>query len=160
MSKNLSKDFKILNLPDKTPEQVRKEIYDPSRKYNDEMAPNAFSYLSQGKSKLQLAVLLGVSTTCIDKWTKSYPEFAEAVSLGLEEGEAYWESWYQDKLLKGERIDAVPTIFYFCNRFKKSYTQKNDSSSVNIQINNQGLNLTPEERQVRIKELQDRLKDE
>jgi len=155
MEPTLSKNKEILKLPDKTPAEVRYQIYDPSRKYSQDMGDKALELFAQGKTRTQVACLLGVSAKTIDTWCKTYPEFRDKFEVGLQFGQAHWEEFVQNKMKSGEPFNHSAFIFYMSNVYKHDYKQRNDGNSVNIQIN-QNNSLTPEERESRIKQILDK----
>ena len=56
--------------------------------YDDHRCDMAFKFCVLGATKAQVAVFLGVSESCIDKWMESWPEFKEAIERGREEADA------------------------------------------------------------------------
>lgn len=51
----------------------------------------------EGKSDVVIAGTLGVTTMCIQKWDKQYPEFAEARRIGMEKCRMWYEEYCREK---------------------------------------------------------------
>ena len=148
MGKNLTKDNEIINLPDVSPEDAWKR----PTKYSEDIPEVLRYHFARGRSKVQIATGLGISTTTLDNWAKQYPEVRDALIDGEQYFEAFWEELAQKAALNEIKINTPTFIWYMCNKIK-TYTQKNDGAGTNITINNQSLTLTKEERQARIQQL-------
>jgi transposase-like protein len=89
---------------------VPKPIGQPT-KYREEYCNIAVEYLGKGHSIVALAGKLGVRESTAHAWAKKYPEFREALDLGIAKAVGFWE----DKLIaaaSGEN-KAAPAILIF-----------------------------------------------
>ncbi|HKW76213.1 MAG TPA: hypothetical protein VJN64_11865 [Terriglobales bacterium] len=80
-------------------------------KYKPEFCKTAVEYLGKGHSIVALAGKLGVRESTAHEWAKKYPEFREALDLGIAKAVGFWE----DKLLaaaSGE-TKAAPAVLIF-----------------------------------------------
>lgn len=146
-------------LPPLSAEEARRELYNPATKYTPEMGDRVLELMSQGLSKVQTAVQLGIHQDTLTNWCNAYPEFKEKYLAGLQYSEAAWESWFQEQIKSGELTSAVGGAFmkYMSARFKENWRTSEGGSSVQVNIQNNTIsNMSPEERRERIAELQER----
>lgn len=67
-------------------------------KYKPEYVEIALAIMSEGFSLKVLAKKLGVARQTISVWRKEHPKFDEAIELGKEASEAFWEEYaYRNK---------------------------------------------------------------
>lgn len=59
--------------------------------YTDEMPKIALECLSKGFSKKAAAGEMGINPRTFVRWEEEYPEFAEAVEIGLAKSAVVWE---------------------------------------------------------------------
>ncbi|TXG86337.1 MAG: hypothetical protein E6R13_00625 [Spirochaetes bacterium] len=72
--------------------------YSNKNKYNPLFVKIALDIMSEGHSLNVLAHKLGVARKTISEWQAKYPEFNEAIELGKESSEAFWENYaYRNK---------------------------------------------------------------
>ncbi|TXG83414.1 MAG: helix-turn-helix domain-containing protein, partial [Spirochaetes bacterium] len=67
--------------------------YSNKNKYNPLFVKIALDIMSEGHSLNVLAHKLGVARKTISEWQAKYPEFNEAIELGKESSEAFWENY-------------------------------------------------------------------
>ena len=99
-------------------------------KYKEDMCETVKQVLGSGKSLAAVCCALEISRPTLYVWKGTYPEFKDALDVGLQKGQAYWEE-------KGERgIDgeiknfgASPWIFTMKNRFREDYAEEKEKSN-------------------------------
>jgi hypothetical protein len=60
--------------------------------YSESMLATVSKLGQEGKSKVQIAGALGISTKKLNKWCKDHEDLDEAISLAYTLFEAYWEN--------------------------------------------------------------------
>lgn len=104
--------------------------------YNPEYCQEAIDYLSQGKSITQLARKLGVNKSSIYEWAKVHEEFSNALNMGRQNSQAYWEDELVD-MMRDRNVNAPLVKLYFANRFNwhdKQETKQETSSTYTVVI--------------------------
>lgn len=100
-------------------------------KYQDEFAKIAEGYLAKGKSITQLAKKLNVSKSTVYKWASENQVFSDALSIGREFSQAFWEDELES-MMYSKDVNAPLVKLYFANRFgwtdKQEVKQDNTSS--------------------------------
>lgn len=93
-------------------------------KYRKEFAKNAADILASGKSKAAVCSALGISRRTLYDWCSLHPEFSEAIDLGMQKCQEYWED-IGEHGIKGnyEKFGAAPWIFTMKNRFREDYKE-------------------------------------
>ena len=105
-------------------------------KYKPEYCKIAFETLSSGKSKAHVCCNIGISRPTLYDWVSAHDEFADAVNMGMQRAQAYWED-IGEKGVTGEieRFSATPWIFTMKNRFRDDYQEdKLENKSVSDSI--------------------------
>ena len=70
-----------------------------------------------GKTKTQMARIIGVGRRTLERWETKHKEFAEAMGEAVSHAQGYWEDVYDENFLAGRDLGA-PFIFMMKNRFK------------------------------------------
>lgn len=97
-------------------------------KYSAEYCETARAMLKEGKSVTQFAAHIGVSRSTVYLWATNNQEFSDALSLGQEFSEAYWETQLQD-MMYDRNVNAPLVKLYFANRFNWSDKSHQDHTS-------------------------------
>lgn len=102
-------------------------------RYADWMCATATEVMEAGGSLVQVAAKIGVASktvyTWIDENHPSYiPEFADAVELGRDKAQAWWESQVQRGIWAGKAFNSTAYIFIMKTRFKHHYGDKPTAS--------------------------------
>lgn len=100
-------------------------------KYEDRFLEIAEKYLAGGKSVTQLAKHLNVAKSTIYKWAEENQEFSDALELGKEFSQAYWENELENMMYNKE-VNSPLVKLYFANRFgwsDKTETKNDHTSS-------------------------------
>jgi hypothetical protein len=67
--------------------------------YRSEYCERVIELGAAGKSKAQMAAILGVCRQTLDNWTKAEPDFLDAITRARDLALAWWEDKAQDNLL-------------------------------------------------------------
>ena len=73
--------------------------------------------LSSGKSMTQLARDLNISKSTLYKWGEENELFSDALDIGREHSQAFWEDRLEEMMYSKE-VNAPLVKLYFANRFK------------------------------------------
>jgi hypothetical protein len=88
----------------------------------------AISILSSGLGKASIAAKVGITKQGIQRWIDLYPEFAEAVEIGMMQGASYYEK-KMNSLAIGELENGHYSQMRYCAQnihrdyFRESATQ-------------------------------------
>ena len=85
--------------------------------YKNEYDDIAYEFLASGKSIVQLSKKLGVCRDTIYKWERANDSFKEALIIGREHSQAYWEDELESMMYNKE-VNTGLVKLYFANRFK------------------------------------------
>lgn len=108
----------------------------PELIYNESYCDKIVQVLGGGKSIASVAKNFGVARRTIYEWRDKHPEFAEALRLGMDASQEYWEEIGHDGVLgEVKNFSAATWIFIMKNRFRDDYKDKekedtSDSQSV------------------------------
>ena len=101
-----------------------------TRKYKVEYCDQLIKYLEQGKSYITFGGKIGVVTSTLYEWEKSFPEWKTAKDIGMQKAQEFFE----DKLLakledstSGKDIDTSCLIFALKTRFHSCYGDKKET---------------------------------
>ena len=75
---------------------------------------------AEGKSKAQIAALLGISRQCMNEWEKKHTEFGDALKASQDLALAWWETAGQTNMTR-QGFNATAFIFQMKNRFRAEY---------------------------------------
>jgi hypothetical protein len=89
--------------------------------YRPEMCKRVRALASEGKSKAQIAVALGISRTSWHSYQEAHAEFLDAVKDAEWLAQAWWEDKGQTGIVMGKDFNAASWIFQMKNRFKGDY---------------------------------------
>lgn len=95
-------------------------------KYKPEYGPLLLELMTNGKSIVQVASKIGVTSATLYNWAQVFPEFKEYLDRGREASESYYEDKLQelagDATLKSSA--AVKALeFLMASRFKHDYAK-------------------------------------
>lgn len=99
-----------------------------NKKYEPEMCAKLIDMMSEGSSRLEVAVELGVVQVTLDKWERENPEFAEAMHLGEEACQAWWEKKGRDNLISHGKEKFNTTLWTSFMKNKFGWTDRVDQS--------------------------------
>lgn len=105
----------------------------PASKYKPIMCKRVKDYLAQGYSKRATAGLLGVNADTLFEWVKVHPEFAEAVSVGSQMGEARYTKLMMN-MSEGAKGSPQAAIFMMKNLYRYSDNNVEETENKPIQI--------------------------
>lgn len=100
-------------------------------KYEERFLEIAEKYLAGGKSVTQLAKHLNVAKSTVYKWAEENKAFSDALELGKEFSQAYWEDELENMMYNKE-VNSPLVKLYFANRFgwsDKTETKNDHTSS-------------------------------
>lgn len=106
----------------------------PASKYKPIMCKRVKDYLSQGYSKRATAGLMGVHVDTLFEWIKVHPEFAEAMAVGSQMGEARYTKLMMN-MSEGAKGSPQAAIFMMKNLYRYSERNEEDTENKPIQIN-------------------------
>ena len=88
-----------------------------------------------GVSKLEIAEHIGVDRTTLNRWTKRYPEFRDAMAHACEISQAYWERYIRRAAMGLEEGANTKLLeLYMRNRFDDWNTAVKQERTVNETI--------------------------
>lgn len=94
-------------------------------KYQPEYAEKIIELMRDGCSIKEAAYSWGIARSTIYEWAKKNPEFAEAVELGVEFSEGYWEQHGRKNLYNK---DFNSTLWYMNMKNRFGWKDKVDAS--------------------------------
>lgn len=100
-------------------------------KFDESFLDITEKYLAKGKSVTQLAKHLNVSKSTVYKWAEENKAFSDALELGKEFSQAYWENELENMMYNKE-VNSPLVKLYFANRFgwsDKTETKNDHTSS-------------------------------
>lgn len=105
------------------------------RKYNQEMCTKAIEVLKGGESLAAVCCELGIGRRTLYEWRDKYPEFADALEIGLQYAQRVWEQIGRDGMIGNyEKFNGAPWIFTMKNRFRADYAEEKESKSDAVSI--------------------------
>lgn len=146
VQKTISKDLKVIAMPDITPEQAwqYKTKYDPS------MNQTMFDMFSKGRTPAQIACALSISVGTLYEWAKVHEDVRLILDLGKTKSLAWWQTILQRAALKEIEVDAK-ALTIALKSFHKEDFALSDSSTGNVTtINNNHLTLTSDQAKQRL----------
>ena len=99
-------------------------------KYDPSICGDIPGMFANGKSKLGVAVELGIGMTTMHRWEEEHEEFRKAVLDGLELSQAWFENVALDHMViehQGDRLDTGLWKSNMANRF--GWREKQDVTS-------------------------------
>lgn len=121
--------------------------------YDPVYCPSVIKWMKEeGYSITEVAAELKVSLSTIYKWRKQYPEFDEAIQLGIEFAQAWWERIGREHVVTNKnanmKINLGLYVFIMKNRFQYKDVAKIESviSIDNKSESDKGLNEQDTER--------------
>lgn len=137
-------------------EVLKREHAGQPTKYLPDHCNFVLDLLKQGKTKSQIAAMLGVSTKSLDRWEKEHEEFALALEVGKSASEARWtEIGFQG--MTGQIKGFNPTMFIFMTSNMFGWRQRTDGTNVQVNITNSSTSMTDEELDEKIKRLESKI---
>ncbi len=104
-------------------------------KYTPECSKIALETLSAGKSLASICAKLNITRTTLYEWRESNEDFKEAIELGLQKAQEYWEEIGQSGITGDiKNFGAAPWIFSMKNRFRADYAEEKEHKSTNDSI--------------------------
>lgn len=99
-------------------------------KYRSEFCAKAEEVLAGGESLAAVCAELGICRTTLYEWRDSHPEFASALSSGLQKAQRVWEQIGRDGIVGNyEKFNGAPWIFTMKNRFRDDYAEDKEQKS-------------------------------
>lgn len=82
----------------------------------------------EGETLAGMADACDVLRETLVEWAKSHPEFSDAVKVGLQKSQAWWERKGREATFGGvEGFNATSFIFNMKNRFKEDWRDKHET---------------------------------
>ena len=107
--------------------------------YKPEHCQTVIECGKQGKTLASMAAALKVHRETVNEWRDKYPEFSDAVKLGLLFAQAWWEEKGQHATFGGcDGFNATSFIFNMKNRFKDEWS---DTGKVDVTSNGQTIGV-------------------
>lgn len=137
-------------------------------KFNSTYCTEIITMGAQGKTEAHFRAKSGIGRTTFYKWQKKHEDFKEAVEMAEDARRAFYHQMLLDGALK--TIDVQPILMskLFDHHFgvPKSSGSNHKGPTINVNIDNTGAtaaqnklaNLTPEERQEKLKDLEEKMK--
>ena len=120
----------------KTSTGTRRLVGRPT-KYSADFCEIVVECMSKGFSKEAVAGHLFISKQTLYRWEKDYPEFSDALKIGVELSRLHWEGLSIDYKTftqkSGKRIEATTWIFNMKNRFGWADKQEIKSEETSTQ---------------------------
>ena len=93
--------------------------FDPHNreKFRPEYCQLVIDHMSQGRSVVSFAAIVGVSKRTVYNWAQRIPEFAEAIEQAQTMCEAWWTNKGQDSLDNGKSFNDRVYQLHMMNRF-------------------------------------------
>lgn len=95
-------------------------------KYDPSMCEQAIELGRQGKSRVGIAVGLGVRRATLDNWAAEHPEFLDALEEALECSQEWWEQKGKTRMDDATGFSASTHQFFMKNMFRKDYGEKKE----------------------------------
>lgn len=96
-------------------------------KYDPSMCEVVISLFKEGASKAEVCVALGIGFDAFQDYQKKYSEFSEAVKVGMQYSQAWWEKQGRIATFGGhEGFNATSYIFQMKNRFREDWRDKHE----------------------------------
>lgn len=96
-----------------------------SSDYRPEYCAIASKVLADGESLAAVCAELEISRPTLYTWRDSYPDFAEALSIGMQKAQRDWEALGRDGIAGNlDKFSASPWIFTMKNRFREDYKEE------------------------------------
>lgn len=89
----------------------------PSKFDPEEMLPKLSEIGTEGGSKAEMAVALGISRDTFHRWIREYPEFSDSVKKAELLSQIWWEKKGREKTFDSNGFNATSFIFQMKNRF-------------------------------------------
>lgn len=101
-------------------------------KYDQNMCEVAEKVLADGESLAAICAELNITRTTLYEWRERHPEFAAAISRGLQKAQREWEKIGKEGITGAyEKFNAAPWIFTMKNRFREDYKEDKEVKSDN-----------------------------
>lgn len=89
----------------------------------------------EGKTVAEMAAEIGITRETFNQWRKDKPEFSDAVKIGLDMAQGWWEGLGRKGAAGMSEINPTVFIFNMKNRFREDWRDKHDheySGTVNV----------------------------
>lgn len=98
--------------------------------YKSSYCKIAQQVLGSGESLAALCAEIEITRPTLSAWRETYPEFGDAVAIGLLKAQRDWERLGRDGIEGNlEKFSASPWIFTMKNRFRDDYAEEKESKS-------------------------------
>ena len=103
--------------------------------YRAEYCDIAQKVLADGESLAAVCAEIEITRPTLSAWRATYPEFGEAVSLGLQKAQRDWENLGRSGITGSiEKFGSSAWIFTMKNRFRDDYAEEKEHKSVSDSI--------------------------
>ena len=100
-------------------------VYGAASKYEGEAdCELLIDLLSQGKDVSSFCAAKRIGRPTFDAWREVHPEFDEALLIGKQAGQEFWENWMLDCLISGTVVNEGAWRFMMKNRYNYTDTRK------------------------------------
>lgn len=93
--------------------------------YHESYCEDVIALGAQGKSKAQIAAVLGVSRNTMHRWEQQHEEFRDSIKASQDLALAWWENAGQQNMTR-QGFNATAFIFQMKNRFSSDYADRQD----------------------------------
>lgn len=100
-------------------------------KYKAEFCETIIELGKAGKSVMQMAAGIGVTSQTVYEWAKEKPEFSDALTRARELQQCWWEEIGQNGLFgdeKGRQLNTALWSRSMAARFPKDYTERRNNN--------------------------------
>jgi hypothetical protein len=94
-------------------------------KYDPKFCDAVVAVGEDGGTLAEMAVACGVNRETINDWIAAHPEFSDAIKLGIQKAQAWWEEKGRIATFGGmPGFNATSYIFHMKNRFKDDWRDR------------------------------------
>lgn len=107
----------------------------PALKYKPSFCKIAEQVLANGESLAAICAEIEITRSTLYEWRDTYPEFRDAIAIGLQKAQREWERIGKDGIVGNyEKFNASPWIFTMKNRFRDDYQEDKEPKSASESI--------------------------
>ena len=99
-------------------------------KYRPDHCEIAKNILAAGESLAAVCAEIEIARSTLHEWRKTYPEFDEAIEVGLQQCQRVWEKEGREAMFNETKyFSSSPYIFTMKNRFRHDYDFEKQEAS-------------------------------
>lgn len=129
-------------------------------KYSSMMCDKVVAVAMEGGFRAAMCVALNISLSTFNNYIRDYPDFADAVEFADLVTLAQQEQLLQDgaRGMTEGKYNFTANAFILSNKYKHLYDKAGGGGNTEININNNTINLTPEQLTAKIAQKMEQLK--